>query len=213
MTLAGRAKDLGLTQFQLDDLRTRHAEPQRHYHTWNHLEALHRAALTVDWHRPDSVWLAILYHDAVYEPGRKDNEHRSAELLRESLTRQVEPDTLAFADALIRWTHKHVVPDGLTPEETADAAHFLDIDMGILGVERDAYARYASQVRQEFKRVPGLMFNKGRAGFLVESLRKDTLFYSRRFQAELDAAARANMRWELETHLGRAGRKALSRLG
>ena len=32
------------------------------------------------WAQPAEVRLAVLYHDAIYEAGRRDNEARSAEL-------------------------------------------------------------------------------------------------------------------------------------
>ncbi len=54
----------------------------RHYHDIGHIDSLlelsraHRAALA----DPLAVDLAILYHDAVYEPSRTDNEAASAAL-------------------------------------------------------------------------------------------------------------------------------------
>ena len=67
----------------LADLRNRHAEPQRHYHTWDHIEALLRwfEARRNHLHDPLSVELAILFHDAAYDPTRSDNEAESARLL------------------------------------------------------------------------------------------------------------------------------------
>ena len=64
------------------ELERRHTEPQRHYHTLEHLEAMfrhwdaHRDALR----DPEAVALAIFFHDIVYQPGRADNEAESAKL-------------------------------------------------------------------------------------------------------------------------------------
>ncbi|EKF38376.1 hypothetical protein MOQ_001416 [Trypanosoma cruzi marinkellei] len=68
----------------------RYTEPQRHYHTMAHLEEMlsclarfqseapvaHR--LPAEGTRRLVVELAILFHDAVYDPRRSDNEERSA---------------------------------------------------------------------------------------------------------------------------------------
>ncbi|KEG07189.1 hypothetical protein DQ04_10621020 [Trypanosoma grayi] len=72
---------------------TRYSEPQRRYHTLAHLEemlqqlaryqagapAAHRLPLEGDTTRCLVVELALLFHDAVYDPRRGDNEERSAE--------------------------------------------------------------------------------------------------------------------------------------
>src|SRR5690348_4662021 len=72
-------------------LRTRlvHAwsEPQRHYHTLQHLDeclALFDETRDAAPH-PAEVALALWFHDAVYEPRRHDNEQRSADWARASL--------------------------------------------------------------------------------------------------------------------------------
>ena len=62
----------------LAGLKARHGEPQRHYHSWAHIEALMAwlAQVRAQLHDPQAVELAILYHDAVYEPRSKENEAR-----------------------------------------------------------------------------------------------------------------------------------------
>lgn len=69
-----------------NDLIQRMTAPGRHYHGLRHLEALWdrhcRYAPSSGLRRNDHVLvnLAIIYHDAVYESGARDNEMRSAAL-------------------------------------------------------------------------------------------------------------------------------------
>ena len=54
------------------DLAARHSEPQRHYHTMAHIEAVlrhleHLQAATT------TTRLAAFFHDAIYDPTRDDN--------------------------------------------------------------------------------------------------------------------------------------------
>ena len=62
-------------------LLTAWAEPQRHYHTLQHLseclthfETTHALA-----ERPGEVAIALWFHDAIYDLKDKDNEQRSAQ--------------------------------------------------------------------------------------------------------------------------------------
>lgn len=209
MTPEAAARDLPLPDEELDDLRARYGAKGRHYHDWSHIEALFAQADGVKWHDREAVHLALLYHDVIYRPGRSDNEEESARLMEARLKGRAAPGRLAFAGDLIRWTATHAVPDGLEPERLADAVHMLDIDMGILGAPRKAYERYAGNVRREFRRIPAPIYRRGRAKVLAEFLKRPRLYLSERFHAELDAAARDNIRWELGHALGRAGRRAL----
>lgn len=61
-----------------------YADPPRAYHHIGHvfdtLAGFREVAGGPGWRRPAEVWAALLYHDAVYVAGRKDNERRSADL-------------------------------------------------------------------------------------------------------------------------------------
>ena len=68
------------------ELRAAYADPPRAYHHFGHVvDVLGQFLRVPDWHVRDAVALAILFHDAIYEPGRSDNEARSAELAERSL--------------------------------------------------------------------------------------------------------------------------------
>ena len=65
-------------------LQEAYATPPRAYHNFQHVQEVLRhygeVAQGPGWRQPVEVALAVLYHDAIYEAGRRDNETRSAEL-------------------------------------------------------------------------------------------------------------------------------------
>jgi predicted metal-dependent HD superfamily phosphohydrolase len=183
----------------LPDLEQRYGEPHRAYHGVDHIAALAELFEEVrrgpGWHRPVEVALAILYHDAIYVPGRGDNEARSARLAREALREhwldidRVEQLVLATA------THCRDV-DALRDE---DLAMFLDADMSILGAPAAIYDAYVAGVRFEYASVSPELFAAGRRAFLESLLARPTIFHSRFFIARCETQAHANMARELVT--------------
>ena len=69
---------LQLSIGQLSAVEAAYASPPRAYHDFMHVrEVLHHyadVAVGPGWTQPVEVYLAVLYHDAIYQPGRKDNE-------------------------------------------------------------------------------------------------------------------------------------------
>lgn len=168
-------------------------EPQRRYHDQSHLiwlldEADRRAALISD---RAFVGYAIWFHDAVYEPGRPDNETLSADWARTSLAR----------DAGLAERVAHVIAmtkDHAAGEASGDAALFLDMDIAILGAPWGAYCAYAAGIRAEYPHVVDPAFAGGRGSFLAKQLERPRTFRTDLYEGELGETARANMRWELE---------------
>ena len=52
--------------------------PVRPYHNWQHVEACVSQIDSFACEHPRSVFLALVFHDAVYVAGRTDNEANSA---------------------------------------------------------------------------------------------------------------------------------------
>lgn len=179
----------------LDELRRRHEEPGRHYHGWRHIEALLRLLdeVRAQLAHPDAVRWAVLFHDAVYDPTRSDNEERSAELLEKKAARLLDPATLARAAALVRATARHTTSDGLDADDAADMRVFLDMDLSILGAPAAAFDAYEEGVRREYAHVPEPAFRAGRRRILEEFLARPTLFLSDWGRGRFEAAARANL--------------------
>ena len=174
--------------------------PGRHYHTWAHVVSCVEQLRTVRCERPRVVFLALLFHDAVYVAGRSDNETQSAWLAREVLGGNpslTAPELTEIAE-LILATRDHHARMG---KARADEAALLDIDLSILAAPRDEYMRYARQIHDEW--VPSVAsdaeYRTGRIAFLHRMLAAPHVYLTADAQKRWDDAARANMTWEVDT--------------
>lgn len=202
------APPITLPAAQWAAIESTHATPPRAYHDFSHVRAVLRhydeVAAGPGWTRPVEAYLAILYHDAIYEAGRQDNETRSAELAVAEIARWL-PDAgidAARVAELIALTARHgrLEPADLGKGANADdARHFLDCDMAILGAEPAVFDAYDRGIAAEYRgRVPGWLFRINRRRFLKELLAKERIFLSDFFHARLDVQARENLRRAVE---------------
>ncbi len=152
-TLAGRLS-LEVPSSLLDRLRARYDEPHRRYHTWEHvLACLGARARLTDAALPE-VDLALLFHDAVYEPFATDNEARSAELLLDEGRRAwLDDRLLQRAQALVLAT-AHAQPH----EDSPEACLVVDADLSILGADRETFDAYERAVRGEYGAIDDATF-------------------------------------------------------
>ncbi len=178
------------------ELLTHYREPHRAYHNDAHIAELLgwfdvvAEAPGAGWRAPGEVVAAMLFHDAIYAPGAKDNEARSAELAkRHAAALGVDGERVA---ALIELTARHGALEAIDLPD-ADAAHFLDCDTAILGAEPAAFDRYDATIRYEYGFVPDAAYRTGRRGFLTGMLARPHIFFSPLLHARLDGAARANL--------------------
>lgn len=69
---------LTLAPAQWQALQDSYATPPRAYHHFGHVRAVLQHCQEVadgpGWTQPAEIYLAVLYHDAIYHAGRKDNE-------------------------------------------------------------------------------------------------------------------------------------------
>lgn len=177
----------------LEKLRVCHAEPQRHYHDWTHIEALlaHLESIEDQINDPCAVLYAILFHDSVYDPRAKDNERQSAAMLLESAA-PISADSLALAHRLILATEGHRMPLDLPPEASSDCAHFLDMDLAILGASEERFDIYEDQIRREYAHVPEADFRAGRSQVLRGFLDREVLYFTDWGRDRFEMRARAN---------------------
>jgi predicted metal-dependent HD superfamily phosphohydrolase len=165
--------------------------PGRTYHGLKHLEHLFAELDSVPL-RDTAVEWATWYHDAVYRPGRQDNELQSATLARRALEalalQRLEPRVVQLIEA----TRLHQAE----ADDTA-ALLFLDADMAILGAPPVTYLEYAQDIRREHRHIPGFLFARGRRAFLRETLRRLSIFATSNFREKYEHQARENLRAEL----------------
>jgi predicted metal-dependent HD superfamily phosphohydrolase len=171
-------------------LLARYDEPQRAYHTLQHLheclawfEQMQPFA-----EHPAEVELALWFHDAVYDVHASDNEARSAAWAAEALRAAAAPaDAAERVHALVMATCHHATPDG------ADAALLVDIDLAILGAEASRFAEYEAQIRREYAWVPEPTFREKRRAILASFQARPFIFSTRVMRDRLEAPARANL--------------------
>lgn len=171
-------------------LRSRYDEPQRHYHTFDHIQAClqHFDAVRPLLQQPVAVELALWFHDAIYDPRAKNNERRSADFARTALLAcQLDATLVAQVDKLIMLTRHDAAPD------TDDGRLLVDIDLAILGAEPDLYGRYEQWVRQEYAHVPHWLYRWGRKRLLRRFLRHPFLYATGHFRQQREAQARHNL--------------------
>ncbi|MCW2873482.1 MAG: hypothetical protein JWL99_4802 [Streptomyces oryziradicis] len=187
-----------------EDLLGRWAEPQRRYHTADHLAAVLGRAEELSGHAadPDAVLLAAWFHDAVYRPDRSGNEERSARLAERALPEAGVPQALTAEVArLVRLTTAHdPAPGDLNGEVLCDA------DLAVLAGDPAGYAAYAAAVREEYGFVPDEAFRTGRAAVLEQLLALPQLFRTPLGHERWERTARRNLTTELELLFAAPGR-------
>lgn len=181
-----------------EELERRHGEAQRHYHDLLHVaevaERFEAVIETPGWQQPAEVFLALLCHDIVYEPGHSDNEARSAEIAR-LWAADVDLDADRVAH-LIDLTARHGELDHATLD--SDEQLLVDIDVAILAADEERFAAYEQGVAQEWDPVIGLRAWKIARWRWVEAiLESDWIFASPHFRNQLEDAARENLAMSL----------------
>jgi predicted metal-dependent HD superfamily phosphohydrolase len=172
-------------------LKTAYAEPQRHYHTLQHLgECLAAFDDAQDLaEHPHEVEMALWFHDAIYDVKGSANEQRSADWARDALLAASVASTSAQqVHDLVMATRHTAVPQG------RDEQLLIDIDLSILGAERARFDEYEQQIRKEYSYVPGFLFRRKRKEILKGFLDRPAIYSTPHFHGALEARARDNLR-------------------
>jgi predicted metal-dependent HD superfamily phosphohydrolase len=180
-----------------DALRKHYSEPHRAYHNLSHILALlrHADAEHAQIVQPETVELAIWFHDVIYDTRARDNEERSAIWACDALHAMGAGTELSAAVATcIRATQGHEASTSALP----DLPLFLDIDLAILGAPEDVYDHYSRAIRAEYGWVGETAYKAGRGEVLKRFLARPALFHIPSIANRLEGRARHNIARELQ---------------
>lgn len=182
-----------------EDLRVAYGESHRYYHDVTHLnECLDRwdqvRSLATD---PAMLEFAIWFHDGIYDPRRTDNEARSARWLAQvAIAAGMAGDRVAWSvGAILATQHRATMREVLIRD--LDTQLLLDIDLGILAADRDRFALYCYQIRQEYAWVSEPEYRRKRQQVLQNFLDRPVIFGTPILRDRHEEQARKNLRWAI----------------
>ncbi|MBT7346743.1 hypothetical protein HN807_06640 [Candidatus Bathyarchaeota archaeon] len=176
-----------------EKLINRYSDTHRHYHNIDHIAACLNEFNEVEHllQNPVEVWLAVWFHDVVYDPKAHDNEERSVDYAEKALREIIGEVTLENISRLIMAT-KHY-----RPASDHDSKFIQDIDLTILGGHRDIFDEYEERIRREYSWVPENRFRKGRADILSGFIERSTIYQTKYFRKKYEETARANLYYSI----------------
>lgn len=166
----------------------------RHYHNFQHLVDLHSELSSVksEMDDPEVIWMAMFYHDIVYNTFRTNNEEKSAELASKRLLSISFPiQKTEKCQRLILTTKSHVI------SEDNDINLFTDADLSILGKSTEKYRQYLLEVRKEYGYFPGFLYYPARKKVLHHFLSMPYIYKTAFFREKYESQARLNISEEL----------------
>ena len=178
------------------EIEKKYSAKKRFYHNQLHLQYFLNELLICkdqikDW---DMIVFALFYHDIIYNPAKKDNEEKSAELAVQRLISLLVPnDRIEICKNHILATKSHTV------STNNDTNLFTDADLTILGSEWPIYESYYKKIRKEYSIYPEFMYNKGRKKVLEHFLKMERIFKTDFFFSKYEVQARKNLKLELNT--------------
>ena len=183
-------------QALLDELLRAYSEPNRQYHTIEHIASLLRqlddhGQAVVD---RDATAMAILFHDVVYDPRQRDNEEKSAALARGRLA------LLGFADDVVKKVEHYILATKHARDfESSDRDLWLllDLDLSTLAAAPVEYRVYADAIRREYGDVPDQLYRPARRRVLEGFLARERIYRTDDLRALWEERARANITAEM----------------
>jgi predicted metal-dependent HD superfamily phosphohydrolase len=132
----------------------------------------------------------------IYKSNRKDNEEQSAEYFHTIAFESkfnMQASEIVYVKDLIRYTEHNCF---FAEKLHKDAQLLLDFDLSVLSKSEDVYSKYSKDIRQEYKRYPNFIYNKGRLDVLNSFLQKDRIYLTEEFSL-FEESARKNIKSEI----------------
>ncbi len=165
-------------------------EPQRVYHTLNHIKSCFAMFEEVKHlpDNPDALALAIWFHDAIYEIGNNDNEQRSADWFMS------ETNDL-FDDKLREQVYAHIMATLHCGHEieNLDSQYMVDIDLSSFGKPWPEFLRDSGYVRKERPDISDEVFYAKQCDFQKVLIERPRFYQSDFFFEHYEDQARQNL--------------------
>ena len=179
-----------------DEIVEQYSNKNRYYHNLIHIESLLNQANQYKDKINDIevVQFAIWYHDIIYKVTSKNNEIKSAQLMRSRLEKtRLELHRIEQCEEMIVCTKLHQLSN-----EHSDTSYLLDFDLSILGQSEEGYQAYSQAIRSEFKIYPTIMYNRGRKKALQNFLMRKRIYHTEEYFELYEAIARHNLEREIK---------------
>ena len=172
-----------------NDLVKEYNETYRYYHNLNHISSclsdfFNAFDLAIN---PFEVWLALWFHDSVYDPHRRDNEEQSAMYLDKAIKGLVGNTMLNRITELILATKHSEEPNN------RDMKLIMDVDLAILGKPTYEFKQYEKNIRREYEWLSWEKYSRGREIVLRNFLERDCIYHTGYFREKYETKARSNL--------------------
>ena len=190
ISLWNRIGGIGDSNKEFEKILLSYSEPQRHYHTLNHikkcLDEFDSAKDLMD--NPDLVEFAIWYHDIIYNPKSKDNEEKSAELAYNICKyAKLSKEFGNSIKRLILTTKHDKIPKKM------DAKFLIDIDLSSLGGSTKEVCENEENIRREYFFSSQEIYREGRRKILQKFLDRERIYSTNFFRDKYELKARKNI--------------------
>jgi len=197
-----------ITLADMSALTVLYNSPDRHYHNLRHINkclSYIEDNNLIPWNHKNVIEVAIWFHDAVYNPYSKYNEHYSANLFTKSDTyKELAVNGLGEYQLIydmIFATRLHTEDqsfDLYKEDEKLAIEYMLDIDLVGLADDYNDYQNSAILIRKEYYNTSIDDFINGRKKFLEAMLARKSIYYTYQFKTLNEDKARSNMQQELD---------------
>ncbi len=170
------------------ELSQHYRESHRLYHTLHHIDFCLREFDNAKFliNAPDTVEMAIWYHDIINTPQARDNEHQSQLLFERLAENNFDPQFVETVSKLIMITTHRQTPN------THDEQYICDIDLSSMGAPWEKFVSDSNDLRAESE-TSVEEYTIGKLKFFHALLERPRIFYSDYFYCRYESSARRNI--------------------
>ena len=143
-----------------NEVLLKYDEEHRYYHNFNHLQEVLVELTNKQVNDDDELFLAAVYHDAVYNSQKQDNEEQSVILFKEDAKKANYPQNKI--DTIVQ-----LILDTKNHNPTSEKSKLLiDADLNIFNASASRLIEYEKQIFKEYQHVDFLLYREKRIEIL-----------------------------------------------